>query len=43
MNNGINTLNYPTTTGLKSLELDDLTTTNFKSETIDGDIYYLLQ
>ena len=35
-----NLLNYPTITGLKSLDLDELTTVDFKANTIDGDIIY---
>ena len=45
MNNLDQSLNYPTMTGLKSLELNelttiDLTTIDFKANTIDGDVIY---
>lgn len=40
MNNLDQSLNYPTMTGLKSLDLDELTTIDFKANTIDGDIIY---
>ena len=40
MNNLDQSLNYPTMSGLKSLELDELTTGNFTSDTIDGNIIY---
>ena len=40
MNNLNQSLNYPTITGLKSLELDELTTTNLNSDVIDGNIIY---
>ena len=40
MNNLDQSLNYPTITGLKSLDLDELTTVDFKANTIDGDIIY---
>ena len=38
--NNLDQLNYPTVTGLKSLDLDELTATNFVAATIDGDIIY---
>ena len=38
--NNINQLNYPTITGLQSLQLDELTTTNLNSDVIDGNIIY---
>jgi hypothetical protein len=38
--NNLDQLNYPTVTGLKSLDLDELTATNFSAATIDGDIIY---
>ena len=40
MNNLDQSLNYPTMSGLKSLELDELTTDSFISDTIDGNIIY---
>ena len=40
MNNFDQSLNYPTITGLKSLELDELSAVDFKANTIDGDIIY---
>ena len=41
MNNLDQSLNYPTITGLKSLELDELTTTNLNSDRIDTEqIFY---
>ena len=42
MNNLDQSLNYPTMSGLKSLELDELTTDSFISDTIDGNLIYLL-
>ena len=38
--NNLDQLNYPTVTGLKSLELDELTAVNFSADIIDGDIIY---
>ena len=38
--NNLDQLNYPTVTGLKSLELDELSAVNFSASTIDGDIIY---
>ena len=40
MNNLDQSLNYPTITGLKTLELDELTTENIIAGTIDGNIIY---
>ena len=39
--NNLDQLNYPTVTGLKSLELDELLATNFTSGTMNGDLFYI--
>ena len=39
MNNGLTTLTYATTTGLKSLNLDELTADNLNANAIDGDFF----
>jgi hypothetical protein len=36
----INQLIYPTITGLQSLQLDELSTTNLNSDVIDGNVIY---
>jgi hypothetical protein len=40
MNNLDQSLNYPTITGLKSLELDDLNVLNLNADIMDGNIIY---